>query len=98
MRPLDEPGRFRRHAQRLLRLVVGDVTAPVHGLTVEVVEVREAAAGQEIHFDIGEWSFDSALPVWVTHPVRPEPEAKGAGEGGHLRRDDGVGTGASGEQ
>ena len=34
----------------------------------------------------------------IPYPVRAEPEAKGAGEGSHLGRDDGVGTGAGGEQ
>ncbi len=67
-------------------------------LAVEVVEIGEAAAGQEIHFDIRERPLDPAFAVRVSHPVRTEPEAQGAGEGGHLRRDDGVGTGAGGEQ
>ena len=67
-------------------------------LAVEVVEVLEAAAGQEIVLDIGEGPLDPAFAVRVSHPVRAEPEAQGAGEGRHLRRDDGVGTGAGGEQ
>ena len=98
MRLLDDVGCFRRHAESLLRLVVGDVTAPVHCLAVEVIEVIEAAPGQEIRFDIRERTLDPAFAFRVSHPVRAEPEAKGAGEGGHLRRDDGVGTGAGGEQ
>ena len=79
-------------------LRVGDVTAPVQRLAVEVVEIREAAAGQEIRFDIRERAFDPAFAVRVSHPVRTEPEAKGAGKGRHLRGNDGVGTGARGEQ
>jgi hypothetical protein len=34
----------------------------------------------------------------MSHPVGTEPEAQGAGEGSHLRRHDGVSTGAGGEQ
>jgi hypothetical protein len=45
-----------------------------------------------------ERTLDPAFAFRVSHPVRAEPETKGAGEGGHLRRDDGLGTGAGGEQ
>src|SRR4051812_45380801 len=72
---LNEEGGVRRHAEGLLWLVVGDVTAPVRRLAVEVIEVLETAPGQEIHFDICEWTLNPALAFRVSHPVRAEPEA-----------------------
>ena len=81
-----------------LGLRIGDVAAPGECLAVEVIEICEAAAGQEIRFDIRERALDPAFAVRVSHPVGAEPEAQGAGEGSHLRRDDGVSTGAGGKQ
>ena len=98
VRPLDDVGRFRRHAERLLGFVIGDVAAPGDRLAVEVVEVLEVASGQEIVLDIGEGTLDPAFAVGVADPVGAETKAKSAGEGQHLRGDDGIGTGAGGEQ
>src|ERR1700727_672319 len=50
--PLDDIGCFRRHAESLLGLAVDDVTAPVQCLAVQIIEILEVAAGQEVHFDI----------------------------------------------
>ena len=61
VRPLDDIGRFRRYAERLLWLVIGNVAAPGESLAVEVVEVCEAASGQEVAFDIGERPLDPAF-------------------------------------
>ena len=85
---------FGRHAEGALGLAVGDVVAPGQRLAVEVVEIGEAAAGQEIRFHIGERAFDPAFAVRISHLVRTEPEAQGAGESRYLRGHDGVGTGA----
>ena len=98
VRLLDEVGRFRRHAERLLWLVVGDVAAPGDRLAIEVVEVLEVASGQEVVLDVSKGALDPAFSIGVAHPVGAESEAKGAGEGQHLRGDDGIGAGAGGEQ
>ncbi len=98
MRLLDDVGSVRRHAQRLLGFAVGGVAAPGERLAVEVVEIGEVPADEKIRLDIGEGPFDPAFAVRVAHPVRAEAEAKRTGEGGDLRRDDGVGARAGGEQ
>ena len=98
MRLLDDVGGLGRHAQRLFGFAVGDVAAPGERLAVEVVEIGEVPADEKIRLDIGEGPFDPAFAIRVAHPVRAEPEAERAGEGGHLRRDDGVGPRAGGEQ
>ena len=92
VRLLDDVGGVGRHAQRLLWFAVGDVAAPGERLAVEVVEIGEAPADEKIRLDIGERPFDPAFAIRVAHPVRAEAEAERAGEGGDLRRDDGVGA------
>ena len=76
-----------------LGFAVGDVVAPGERLAVEVVEIGEAAASQEIRLDISERAFDPTFAVGMPNPVCAEPEAQGAGEGRHLRGDDGIGAG-----
>src|SRR5262249_52447548 len=98
IRFLDEIGRLRRHAQRTLGLLIGDITAPGQGLAVQVVEVGEAAPGQKVPFYVGELPFDSTFSIGITNGVGAKTKNKSAGKSEHLRGEHSIGTRAGDNQ
>ena len=97
VRLLDQISCVGGHAQRTLRLVVGDIAAPGQCLAVDIREVVEAARRQEVAFHIGERPLDPPFAIGVADPVGAEAKAQRAGKGVHLGGDDGIRTGAGGD-
>ena len=77
VRLLDHVGRLGRHAEHALGFGVGDLAAPGERLAVEIVEVGEAAPGQEVALDIGEGALDPPLAIGMADPVGAEARSPG---------------------
>jgi hypothetical protein len=91
---LDRVGRARRHPEDALRLGIRHRLAPSPRLLVQVGEIGERPAGQEMAFDPGKGSFDAPLAVGLVDRVGAEGESQRARERHHLRRKHRVVAGA----
>src|SRR5208283_6117417 len=97
VRLLDQVGRFGRHAEDALGLLVGDVSAPGEGLMVEVIEVAELARRRKILFNVGKRPLDPGFSIGMTNPMGAETEPERAGKCRHLRRDNSIGVSSGNE-
>ena len=61
---------------------VGNLDLPERQLPIEVVEVGEAAAGDEVAFDVFHAGLDLALGLGPVGPTQPRRETPVVGEGG----------------
>ena len=71
------------------------LVAPGERLRIEIGEVGELAAGQEVVFDEVERALDARRAVGIALLVRAKREGEALGEGGHLRHRHHVGARAA---
>jgi len=85
MRFFHQVGGFRAHAQGALDLLVGNLGAPLFGLLVQILPIRERATRQKVSFHVPEVSLYPCLPVCIANDMGEEGDPKDLAKAFHLR-------------